>query len=809
MLRWVEIVRIQTTIYAIVGALIATQGLPLALAQDSNFFLTTPGPLSSEHAKWDNEAGCDSCHSGKSTSNAKCLGCHEHKDLKKRIDSGKGYHSIAKVKKKNCAVCHNEHKGRKYNIMGWGSVPGGEQGFNHSLAGWDKKGKHTVLACNACHKKTNKAGRRIYLGADKVCGNCHKDDQRHGFQRASMMVCEKCHSEIAWKPSRKKLDFNHNSAADADFPQEGAHQDVSCGKCHPKTKFNLGFKDPNECRNCHKSSHQDHLFDTKACTWCHSPKLSSFRKHNFKHEEKTRFGLNGKHATAQCYDCHTSRLKSKKPSRSCASCHANDNPHRDRFKQFGEPPKCRVCHTTSSFSPNQFRGNHGASTGFQLEGKHRKITCRSCHRGRKPYEFEPLEVTKKGTLCMSCHAHKNVHSGEFTDVSDIALRPKTPEGQAKRYCLECHKNPGALDVPISEIPQHQATGSFPLVGEHAKVACDGCHTNSEFRGTPKECGTRCHQDTLHKGSLGKECSRCHSPGVAKFASDRFDHNEDTKFPLRGAHQELPKCVDCHPNRKYAETPSNCSAGQCHAKDDAHQGALGTTCENCHSETEEIVFDHNKQSEFELDGAHRTTECSKCHSSITFKPTPKTCYGGGACHPEPDAHKGEYGVLCEDCHNTTSFTQIEPLHNVGAFSLTGSHDRISCVSCHKNNRLLKGSGNMCINCHRQDDVHSNSLSPQCGDCHNQWSFAPARFTHLTVGCNLEGLHRTLPCRDCHKGGNFGALSPTCFGCHADTALRKGVSGTDHTGFMTCAECHSTNTWLPGIVGVGFGRESICR
>ena len=94
-----------------------------------------------------------------------------------------------------------------------------------------------------------------------------------------------------------------------------------------------------------------------------------------------------------------------------------------------------------------------------------------------------------------------------------------------------------------------------------------------------------------------------------------------------------------------------------------------------------------------------------------------------------------------------------------------HDNIACERCHKDNRPLAGSGNLCINCHRQDDIHNNSLSPRCGECHTQWSFAPARFDHTRVGCNLTGLHRTIACFDCHKSGNYVGLSAQCVSCHA--------------------------------------------
>ncbi|MEO7092221.1 MAG: hypothetical protein ABI175_03150, partial [Polyangiales bacterium] len=116
------------------------------------------------------------------------------------------------------------------------------------------------------------------------------------------------------------------------------------------------------------------------------------------------------------------------------------------------------------------------------------------------------------------------------------------------------------------------------------------------------------------------------------------------------------------------------------------------------------------------------------------------------------------------------------------------------------------GNLCINCHRQDDIHSNALSPRCGECHTQWSFAPAKFDHSRVGCNLTGVHRTVACFDCHRNGNFSAMSPQCASCHIDDSINHG--GAAHLGYTTCTGvgCHNPNQWTPQT---GFPRESVCR
>jgi hypothetical protein len=612
---------------------------------------------------------------------------------------------------------------------------------------------------------------------------------------------------VSWKPPKRVLDFDHNKKSDAEFPQEGTHKDVACAKCHPKARFNLKSSKPGNCGNsgCHRSPHGGMLFDKKSCDWCHSPKFRSLRKFEFNHRKRTRFDLSGGHSKLKCYDCHTKKLGFKKPDRGCARCHAKDNPHRDRFSKFGKPPRCETCHPETSWKPNRFQ--HQRRTGFALAGKHGQVKCRSCHRGRKPYDFEKLtEKTGRGRRCMGCHEHKNVHNGDFTDLPK-SKRPKKPNGEPIQTCLECHvegRTPKAGDK--MDVAVHERDGRWPLLRAHKKIKCGKCHVNGEFFDTPRQCGVRCHDDSLHRGRLGDECDACHEPG--RWKAVRFDHTDDTEWPLVGLHRTVPECEDCHPNRKYARTPKKCSAVGCHAKDDAHRGRLGKKCEQCHLETGENIFDHNRQSDYKLTGAHLTTPCADCHPSVTFKPRPRDCYGGGACHPEPKVHKGQFGTQCETCHNTTSFADILALHDVGDFQLKGAHDRQPCEKCHINNRRLAGMGNLCISCHRQDDVHGNSMSGRCGECHTQWAFAPARFDHSTVGCNLTGLHRTLPCYDCHKTGTFGGLSARCYACHKDTALTAVDKDAGHATYTGCSECHNPTTWLGGG-SAAYGRESICR
>lgn len=805
-------------------ALVALFGLRDRSTADE-FFGSSPGPLTASHAAFDAKDKCNECHisDSKELANDKCLGCHDHEKVKTRIANGRGFHASALVKGKKCEACHHEHKGRSYDLLGWPSLKGGEKGFDHELAGWQLKGKHATTECGDCHKTKDKQGLKTFMTNDRLCGSCHAKEQPHKFVRKDMLACERCHGESVWKPAKQVLQFNHDDRKDASMPLLGSHKDTACLKCHPKNVFKLPNPKPDLCGNagCHQSPHDGHLFGTRSCEWCHSPTFKTLKNIQvFDHSERTRFDLGPAHKRLKCEQCHTKALGEARPSRACEQCHAKDSHHGERFSEFGSPaPKCEVCHPSGGpkWVPNNF--NHATRTRFELKFKHSELACRSCHRGKSPSDFErfTFDANKE---CMGCHAHAKVHKDD-----------EHPNGKYKNsQCLQCHMHAGDPTMRTGKDNRivgdaHGPNGTFPLIKKHKDVPCASCHTGRDSRGKTSFSGLKpdcnaagqCHEDSLHRGTLGDRCLTCHVSGI--WDALKFDHDKpfpkDAKgkvesFPLKGEHKKN-KCESCHPERKFVEAPTTCASSGCHKEDDAHKGRLGDKCQQCHVETGDNVFNHNTMAAFKLDGKHLTVRCADCHPSVTFKPRPTDCFG---CHPEPAVHKGQYGTGCAQCHTTRTWDDVKPLHDVGDFSLKGMHDNLSCERCHRDNRPLAGAGNLCINCHRQDDIHNNSLSPRCGECHTQWSFAPAKFDHTRVGCNLTGLHRTIACFDCHRNGNFAGLSPQCVSCHRDDAKRTGTSTyAGHLMTQTCANCHNPNSWSYALSGGGggaaFGRESVCR
>jgi hypothetical protein len=242
----------------------------------------------------------------------------------------------------------------------------------------------------------------------------------------------------------------------------------------------------------------------------------------------------------------------------------------------------------------------------------------------------------------------------------------------------------------------------------------------------------------------------------------------------------------------------------------HQGTLGTACERCHSPTGRSLFDHNDPKapgRFRLEGKHLGVRCQLCHPTTVFPRVPTKCEG---CHGEPDVHKGQLGTACGGCHEAASWKTIHTGHETPGFRFGGAHDRIACATCHPGGQKRRGTAELCVSCHQSDDIHHNSLGPRCGECHSQQTFAAARFFHERVGCDLRGIHRTLPCNDCHTGGHFAAVSPSCVSCHRADAARAAMNDVrapaGHAGFPTCSTCHNVNYFAPSK---GSMSESVCR
>ena len=239
----------------------------------------------------------------------------------------------------------------------------------------------------------------------------------------------------------------------------------------------------------------------------------------------------------------------------------------------------------------------------------------------------------------------------------------------------------------------------------------------------------------------------------------------------------------------------------------HEKTLKYDCSLCHQTTDWQVipskteFRHDETA-FQLTGQHLLADCRSCHIQLKFNGTKDQCTD---CHK--DIHASTVGFDCARCHTPQNWIvrDINNLHQVSRFPLTGVHLRTDCNQCHTDYANLNFNipGINCYDCHsgeysatKNPNHLAAGFSTECRDCHsiNSETWSAENFVHdffpLTGGHNISG------CFNCHKQGGFTGLSKECYSCHQ--ADFESTKNPDHSreGFSTdCTKCHNITAFIP--------------
>lgn len=486
------------------------------------FFM--PGKVARAHAEF--EKTCDRCHGGKGrhATPQKCLDCHDHADVARDIRQHRGYHGRLQSRGiPACNQCHREHEGRGASLVELN--PGA---FDHRQTDFALEGRHRGVNCRACHRPKEK-----YRQARRECVACHRKQDAH--QGKLGKKCENCHVARGWRESG----FDHDRKTD--FPLRGRHDKVACVLCHPGNRFR---KTPTRCADCHAVNDVHGGRYGRKCQTCHVEQ--GWKRIRFRHDRDTDYPLRGRHARVACDACHTGKLYGQKLETRCVACHRSDDVHQGRNGK-----KCDACHSPQGWGKSDF--DHDRKTDFPLKGRHRKLVCEACHRGRAGEELD--------TACIACHRDRDVH-----------------DGQMGKDCARCHNAASWQEKVFFE---HDIT-RFPLIGMHAVAACEACHVTGRYRDAPLEC-IKCHRDRdEHDGRFGPDCAKCHNPN--SWANWLFDHKRQADFALEGAHGKI-RCRACHRRARKAGERRSKDCVRCHQADDVHRGAFGRQCDQCHDTTD--------------------------------------------------------------------------------------------------------------------------------------------------------------------------------------------------------------------------------
>jgi len=407
-------------------------------------------------------------------------------------------------------------------------------------------------------------------------------------------------------------------------------------------------------------------------------------------------------------------------------------------------------------------------------------------------------------------------------VASIGVVVYGPRRLKERTALVLKRNgvdailPGGLCVSHAKDPKAQA--------------CRACHRL--FGPLPSSACLECHKPIQqvmaaklgYHGTLAGECRDCHTDHAGESFDIRgldakgFNHNR-TRYPLDGKHKQVD-CEKCHSAPDAKQTRhiglrfDACT--DCHPN--VHEDARAANCARCHTlrqwKQPDLLFAHNRDSDFHLQGKHAEIACEKCHPPVATAQGGKALrlYGLGRqcaeCHPDP--HGKQFKKTCEACHSEVSWKGrwVVDAHGQGAeFPLLGKHRTAECVKCHRlpnggaklAEALFANTPKTCEGCH--PDPHRGQMRSKCAVCHTDegWKGRHLLFAHDQHSeFAIDGIHADLACLSCHKGEQsplYRPLPRTCEGCHSDVEKWiRGVASTatdkpdPHAGRVACIKCH---------------------
>jgi hypothetical protein len=519
-------------------------------------------PLEGKHAG----VACEQCHKAENIPAAGRAGI-QIKDLSRT------YLGLSR----DCVSCHtDEHRGqvgtdcaRCHTLAGWKPA----SRFNHAATKYPLTGAHEKVDCVKCHAVIQAAKPFVkYTGLSfEKCTGCHTDPHKGSFTG----TCQSCHNTASWTRVTQMVGFDHSKTK---FPLLGKHKTVACSDCHTHGDFKTPVAHA-KCADCHEDAHHGQFrarADGGKCESCHTEDYWKPSTFGVKEHAATKYPLEGLHAPVTCDKCHVPKgpkgkdTEFKITATQCKDCH--EDIHKGQFAPAPSLNRCETCHNLKNkgWRPAVFALAKHKETRFPLTGAHIAVSCADCHKPAPQGSATPVKFRFEDRSCKVCH--EDPHRGEFRALMDAKLANGSDAG-----CEACHTT-----VKWSEMARfdHAAT-KFPLTGAHRGVACIDCHRpptmgvtlkNVDFAAAPKLC-SGCHEDVHAKQFAARsdaaDCSSCHD--ATRWKPAQFDHDKRTRYPLDGAHRDVP-CLACHKLMRevagktvvfYKPTPNQCN--DCHGE----------------------------------------------------------------------------------------------------------------------------------------------------------------------------------------------------------------------------------------------------
>ncbi len=458
-----------------------------------------------------------------------CLDCHDSPHMDAFVERSA---RVARLTTgASCVTCHaaehTEFRDERIELSA----------AEHAFSGFPLADPHDAADCAACHDPEQRDFARRYPGRDAdSCEACHDDPHGGQFETGEFAGdgCLSCHARQHFAPNLFDVTLHERTA----LPLDASHREVDCASCHPAPDHAdsellaspLFREASDQCAACHADAH-DGFFDAQTatmpdiahgdCARCHVPStFADVAADAFDHGTWTRLDVRGAHDQAGCHACHVLADTPDASGRTfgrveehfgtfegCASCHAD--PHEGGFDTpalpalvtvRGNENGCERCHVQTSFRTFPEGFEHGAWTGFVLDGKHADASCSACHTPlRRPTDTGRTWKRALGNACADCHA--SPHAGQFVE-----------DGEAN--CARCHQSATSFTQLVF---RHELDSRFALGEAHRDVDCSRCHVRDDSLVNGDGSGA------IRYRPIERSCTSCHG-----------DHDEPIHRPSRRA-----------------------------------------------------------------------------------------------------------------------------------------------------------------------------------------------------------------------------------------------------------------------------------
>lgn len=334
-------------------------------------------------------------------------------------------------------------------------------------------------------------------------------------------------------------------------------------------------------------------------------------------------------------------------------------------RQLGDPNGCVVCHGGDPLETKDKKKAHSGAPQGSLLGfftpvpgalQVNQYTCAQCHSDHTYAVHRSIMNTDAGKMKaitwswgFGTEDHQHVYGNHAMDDPDGSL-PRFGTDVYKAYMNElAEKFPGQFPKALKQIPEADLT-TLSQMPEQAAFTylrnCNACHLSNKG-----------HQDRGHFRGMG--CAACHS----LYSNEGLYEGKDASIKAD------------EPGHLMFHTMMGTRKSGLVVNEKRLSGIQVATCAACHSAGRRIG--HAYQGLMALGSSYN-------RGPFDEKGTPQSANAGYVFkHMRDDVHhrieqdgKTVKGLLCQDCHTTTS---MHGNGNIGSTTLAGVE--VECADCH--------------------------------------------------------------------------------------------------------------------------------